>query len=234
MALQEELSSEVAEIFRRVWSERDGQVVPEDENLQLGNDAVKLDATVLYADLADSTVLVDGHSAQFAAETYKAFLRCAAKIIRSESGAITAYDGDRIMAVFVGGTKNTRAVRSALKINFAVKRIIHPLQSKQYPSAGFTLKHVVGIDTSPLYVARTGIRGANDLVWVGRAANYAAKLAALPEKFATYITSEVHTQMLEVGRTTNGRQMWESVRWNTFDNRSIYRSNWWWPLPSDG
>ena len=33
----------------------------------------------------------------------------------------------------------------------------------------------LGIDTSKLFVARTGIRKSNDLVWVGRAANYAAK-----------------------------------------------------------
>ena len=39
-------------------------------------------------------------------------------------------------------------------------------------------KQSVGIDTSELFVARTGIRRANDLVWVGRAANHAAKLSA--------------------------------------------------------
>jgi class 3 adenylate cyclase len=70
--------------------------------VKLGNDAVKLSATVLYADLADSTKLVDGHTKQFSAEIYKTFLHCAAKIIRSEDGVITAYDGDRVMAVFIG------------------------------------------------------------------------------------------------------------------------------------
>src|ERR1017187_2765125 len=35
-------------------------------------------ATVLNADLADSTKLVDGHAAFFAAEIYKTFLHCAA------------------------------------------------------------------------------------------------------------------------------------------------------------
>ena len=35
----------------------------------------------------------------------------------------------------------------------------------------------VGIDTCELFIARTGIRGSNDLVWVGHAANYAAKLS---------------------------------------------------------
>src|SRR5882762_7510078 len=116
MGLKEELNTEITAIFRSRWSERDGTVVPEDVDLQLRNDAVKLKATVLYADLADSTVLVDGYRPHFAAEIYKAFLHASAKIIRSESGVITAYDGDRIMAVYIGDSKNTSAVRTALKI----------------------------------------------------------------------------------------------------------------------
>jgi hypothetical protein len=34
-----------------------------------------------------------------------------------------------------------------------------------------------------------------DLVWVGRAANYAAKLSALPDSHPTYITKEVYDVM---------------------------------------
>ena len=74
---------------------------------------------------------------------------------------------------------------------------------------------MVGIDSSDLFVARTGVRGANDLVWVGRAANYAAKLATLPDSYPTYITQEVYGGMLEIGRTTSGRSMWDAVRWET-------------------
>jgi class 3 adenylate cyclase len=96
MALNDDLQNEVAAIFRAAWATRDGTVVPADDSLRLRNDAVELDATVLYADLADSTKLVDGHIPGFAAEIYKTFLHCAAKIIRQEGGTITAYDGDRI------------------------------------------------------------------------------------------------------------------------------------------
>src|SRR5258708_5088647 len=176
MATKDELVKEVAAIFKASWDMRDGTVVPADNSLKLGNDAVQLDATVLYADLADSTKLVDSHKATFAAEIYKTFLHCAAKIIRQEGGAITAYDGDRIMAVFIGNVKNTSAVRTAMKINSAVIQIIDPAMQSQYPGEAYRLKHVVGIDSSKLFVAKTGVRGAHDLVWVGKAGNYAAKL----------------------------------------------------------
>jgi class 3 adenylate cyclase len=229
MGLKDDLEKEVAEIFKAAWSERDGTVVPTDDSVKLGNDAVKLSATVLYADLADSTKLVDGHTKQFSAEIYKTFLHCAAKIIRSEDGAITAYDGDRVMAVFIGDRKNSRAAKTALSINWAMHNIVVSAKSKQYPDKGFVPKHVVGIDTSDLYVARTGVRGANDFVWVGRAANYAAKLAALPESHVSYITKEVFDALASDAKTSSdGRAMWEAVKWNTFDNRTIYRSSWSW------
>ena len=232
MPLKDDLQTAVATIFREHWTERAGIVVPAENSLRLGNDAIKLDATVLYADLADSTKLVDGYQRQFAAEVYKTFLHCAAKIIRDEGGEITAYDGDRVMAIFIGDSKNTSAVRAAMKINYAVQHIINSAMMAQYPNGSYVLKHVVGIDTSELYVARTGIRGANDLVWVGRAANHAAKLAALPEAFQTYITKEVFDVLnSNVTHHTDGTLVWEPVFWNTFDNRIIYRSNWRYVIP---
>lgn len=234
MGLKDNLETEVAESFNNKWEERQGEVVPEDVNLKLGNDAVNLDATVLYADLADSTKLVDGYKPWFAAEIYKTFLHCAAKIIRSHNGVITAYDGDRIMAVYIGETKNTSAVKSALKINYAALEIIRPAKKKKYPNNKYDLNHVVGIDTSNLFTARTGVRGANDLVWVGRAANYAAKLSSLAHDYATNITAEVYNKMNdEVKTSSDGRSIWDEATWAEFDGRQIYRSTWWWRVPND-
>lgn len=215
MALKEDLEAAVAKIFRDPWTERDGRVVPAPTDLGLGNDAVKLDATVLYADMADSTKLVDSKRASFAAEIYKSYLTCAAKIVKHEGGTITAYDGDRIMAVFLGDYKNTTAVRTALRINAAVINIINPALAKQYPNSDYRVRHHVGIDTSSLYVSRIGVRNDNDLVWVGRAANYAAKLCAIKEYNATFITEEVFKMLHESAKYGGDpRQlMWTERQW---------------------
>lgn len=227
--LGQQLEEEVKRIFRESWSDRDGQKVPESEDLQLGNDAVCLDGTVLYADLNGSTDMVNNYKPEFAAEVYKTYLHCAAKIIRDESGVITAYDGDRIMAVFIGDSKNTNAARCALKINYAVTEIINPAIKQQYSSTTFQLRQTVGVDTSSLFVARTGIRGANDLVWVGRAANYAAKLCSMPDgnPYPSVITADVYNLLNDSVKYSNGRSMWESHYW-TERSMSIYRSIWWW------
>ncbi len=232
MTFKTDLESEVKEIFESKWTVREGEVVPDPEDLQLGNDAVKLNATVLYADMADSTDLVDRHKHHFAAEVYKTYLRSAATIIKSEKGTITAYDGDRVMAVFLGNSKNTSAVRSAMKINYAVHNVINPLLKNQYPSATYQLKHVIGVDTSELFVARIGVRNDNDLVWVGRAANYAAKLCSLNSGYSTYITGAVFDSMgksVKYGGKDNSL-MWSKEVWKARNNIIIYGSSWWWPI----
>jgi len=230
MTLSDDLRQEIGAIFRESWSTRNGVKVPEPEELKLNNDAVELNATVLYADLAASTGLVDGYKRPFAAEIYKSYLHSAAKIIRSEGGTITAYDGDRIMATFIGDNKNTAAARTALKINFVVREVINPALKAQYVGTTYTLKQTVGIDTSRLFVARTGIRGSNDLVWVGRAANYAAKLCDLPPAYPTRITASVYNKLDNSVKFTNGKAMWEARSWTAMSGQTIYRSTWWWPV----
>ena len=230
MGFGDDLNAEVLKILQEEWSEREGRVVPESDDLKLGNDAVALNGTVLYADLDESTKLVDTEESWFAAEVYKCFLVCAARIIRSEGGEITSYDGDRIMAVFIGNGKNSNATRSALKINYVVQEIINPSIPKVYCGKSFSVRHVVGIDTSNLFVTRTGVRGANDLVWVGRAANYAAKLSA---RFGppTQITAEVYRMLDRASKYgDNGQNMWTRTRSPEIGNRPIYTSTWLWEV----
>ena len=230
MSLDDDLNSEVKKILGEMWTTRQGRVVPDPEDLGLGNDAVLLDGTVLYADLNDSTDLVDTKTPEFAAEVYKCFLTCAARIIRAEGGEITAYDGDRIMAVYIGDSRNSDAARTALKINYAVTKIINPAIRDQYPRTPYTVKHVVGIDTSNLFVARVGVRGDNDLVWVGRAANYAAKLSDRSGA-PSQITADVYNKLNKSSKFgSNDRNMWVPTTAPELGYQTIYTSTWWWSI----
>ncbi len=235
MGMTQDLTAEVDQIIRTDWKQRAGDRVPEAEEVKLGNDAVTLNATVLYADLAESTKLVGSFRHWFAAEIYKCYLVCACRIIRDRGGVITAFDGDRVMGVFIGDSKNSSAARAALAINHAVVQIINPRIRAYRPNdtnvAALTVRHAVGIDTGDLFIARTGIRGANDLVWVGRPANYAAKLCALRDgDYATYTTADVFSRLEKsVVTAIDGRPMWEQRTW-TSENCTVYRSNWNWAL----
>jgi class 3 adenylate cyclase len=231
MGLKDDLSAEVKSTFAQAWDVQNTDSVPAPEDLRLNaNHAKDLEkATVLYADLDGSTSMVDKYKWEFSAEVYKTFLRCASQIIRSEGGAITAYDGDRVMAIFTGGTKNTDAVRCALKINNAVSEIIQPAINAQY-TTDFKLSHVVGIDTSQLRTSRIGVRGDNDLVWIGRAANYAAKLTNESGR-PTWITKAVYDSMNDDVKFHNGQDMWQKAHWTSMNNMEVYSSTYWWKVP---
>lgn len=230
MSLKDDLSNEVAYILRSRWQIRDGYVVPDTSSLTMANEAVVIEAAVLYADMSESTNLVDQKTREFAAEIYKSFLLCAAKVVRKHGGDITAYDGDRIMAVFLGDTKESDATKAALQLNWARQEIIQPAIKAQYTNSSYVLKHTAGIDVSDLFVARTGVRGANDLVWVGRAANHAAKLCTLSNDYPTRITKEVFDALDPDLRSSGGKDMWEARSWTAMNNRDIFRSNWRWRI----
>jgi class 3 adenylate cyclase len=229
MALKEDLTAEVQSIFYDNWESTTGRVVPAPSSIGLGNKATFLEkAVVLYADLDGSTDMVDTKRWEFSAEIYKSFLHCAAKIMKAEGGTITAYDGDRIMAIFIHEAKYDAAARAALKLKWAVRNIIQPKMKAVYSTSSFEVAHTVGIDVSDLRAVRTGVRGDNDLVWVGRAANYAAKLTTLSSRFPTRITKAVFDQLSPALRTTKNQPMWEKVDWVAMENIPIYRSNWGW------
>lgn len=230
MSIIADIRSEIGNILRTSWATREGNKVPDTVDIELGNDAVKLAATVFYADLAESTNLVRSFKDWFAAEIYKCYLRCACRVIQNNGGTVTAFDGDRVMAVFIGDSKNTQAVGSALELNHAVTQVINPMVKEAYPSTSFEVRHVVGVDTGPLFIARTGVRGSNDLVWVGRAANYAAKLCSLRDgTYASWITADVFDKMQNSVKyskgDSGGEPMWEERSWAD-QGIKVYRSNW--------
>lgn len=130
------------------------------------------------------------------------------------------------MAIFSGEMKNTRAVRAAMKIHHAVKTIINPELKAFYTTSDFVVQHVVGVDTSQLRAARIGVRGYNDLVWIGRAANYAAKLTSLSEK-PLWVTKDVYENMADVVKIHNQNKtnMWTQRQWTPMNNMQIYCSS---------
>jgi class 3 adenylate cyclase len=230
MGIKEDLTKEVGTIFRSHWEDEATTAVPEAEDLRLNSNHSKTlkAAAVLYADIDGSTSMVDQYPWKFSAEVYKAYLRCASQVIKSQGGAITAYDGDRVMGIFVGDYPRTDAVRAALKINWAVEQIIRPTYKEHYPTtaASFVLKHVIGIDVSEIHAARIGVHGDNDIVWVGTAANHAAKLCTQTLK-PVWITKAVFDSMGKEARFANGVDMWTQYTWN---DKTIYGTSYTWGL----
>ena len=74
MSFDEELKKEVRSFFRTEWDVSNAKSIPKSEDIGLGNKAKKSELTMLYADMAESTNLVDNYEPLYAAEIYKSFL----------------------------------------------------------------------------------------------------------------------------------------------------------------
>ena len=73
------------------------------------------------------------------------------------------------------------------------------------------------------------MRNDNDLVWVGRAPNVAAKLSGIREgNYPTFITGDVYDKLMADVKVTNGRNMWEERSWKNQPVSRVFRSSWQW------
>jgi adenylate cyclase len=163
------------------------------------------------------------------------YLLCCTKIIAAHDGSITSFDGDRVMGIFIGDTKNSNAATSALKIRYAVKDIIKPKVEAYFASLSKTsweIDHSVGVDTSNILAVRAGQRGSNDLIWVGRSPNLAAKLSEIRDvTYKSYISEEVYRVLHESAKKggKDNKDMWTKCSYNWIGECwTIYKSSWWW------
>jgi len=234
MSLKDDLVNSVSRIIQQSWDVWDGRTVP-DTDVALEGGAVRLDATVLYADLAQSSRLATDFQQKTAAKVIRIFLYCMCRLITAHEGTITSFDGDRVMGVFLGDSKNSNAATCALKMNYVTLKIIQPKVKDYFTSlseAGFNISHCVGVDTSAIMAVRAGQRGSNDLVWVGRAPNLAAKLSEIRESpYYSYISEDVFSRLNESAKLcgVEKRLMWEQRSFQYIDEpMTVYRSSWYW------
>ncbi|MGW7134017.1 adenylate/guanylate cyclase domain-containing protein [Streptomyces bobili] len=237
MSLGDDIRSDVNKLAGTAWTIRNGYVVPGTDDVKLfSNDAVKLDAVYLYADLLGSTKLARGFQPETAGKVIRASLRTASKIIKSRGGEIRSYDGDRVMGIFIGDSMNSSAAKAALQINYAMHEIVQPGLYSKLPHLerdGFEPRMCVGIASGEAFIARAGVRDSSDLVSIGRAPNVAAKLSDIreTEQCRTYITADVYKRLNEDSRLSEGTDMWVSRDANIGgEHMTIYRSNYWWSL----
>lgn len=234
MALKDDIGRDIGNIFSTTWNSRDGQVVPKTEDVALANGAVKLDAVVLYADLANSTQLAREFPRSVAAKIVRAYLSSMTRLVKNASGVIRSFDGDRVMGVFVGNSKNTNAAKCALNMNYVLTQVLRPKAEGKFPSLlekDFKIEHCAGVASSDAFVVRGGVRGSNDLVFIGSSPNIAAKLSDIRNApWRSYITWKVYNNLKDSSKfDSEGKNMWVSVK-RTLGSVEwdCYKSSYWW------
>lgn len=217
MVWTDDLNSWVEDIYETKFDVREGLVVPDTDSVTLKDGAVKIDATFLYADLAGSSKLAQLCPWSTTAKIIRSYLYCAVKLIRAWSGEIRSFDGDRVMGVFMGGSKNTNASYCAREIDWTVTNVIDPKAKGHFQSVGnnsINIRHCVGLDTGESRAVRAGIRDNNDLIWVGKPPSFAAKLSDVRDyPYEVYISSRVYNSLAgSAKKSASGEEIWTAKK----------------------
>lgn len=224
------IETSVTNILKEPWAITDGRVVPKTEDVVMKNGGRRVEAAYLYADLAGSSKMADTLEKEATAKIIRAYINTAARILRHFGGEIRSFDGDRVMAIFMGGDKETKAVRAALAINWAVLDVLRfAIKENWTDGATFcNISHGIGIDTGEALIVRGGVRDNNDLISIGKAPNRAAKLSEIRGSYQLAITPAVYEAMDNtVAFTAEGKNLWvrASNRNDSGHNEVIFRSS---------
>ncbi|MFN7614451.1 MAG: adenylate/guanylate cyclase domain-containing protein [Phycisphaerae bacterium] len=191
---------------------RRGRKPPQTDRISMNDGGVIYDGTVLYADIVDSTALGESFGSIGAAKIIQSCVVGVCRLVSDWNGVVTAYDGDRVMAVFGGDDQENNAVSCAFSLAYLVEQVLNPLINEAFrlPSTARHLRCCCGIDTGEMLAVKIGLRGNTDLLWSGRPANYAAKLCAhrKPAR-CTVVTGRVFQRLDADLKRSNAATYWQ-------------------------
>ncbi|MEO9022751.1 MAG: hypothetical protein ABI290_11515 [Ginsengibacter sp.] len=230
MTLLDTLQTEVDNILGIDWQLREASEIPESEEIALANGAFKIQATFLYADLADVTVLAEKCSWGTTAKIIRAYLDISVRLILAHGGAVRSVRDHSVMGIFRGETPNTSAVNCARKIDWMVEKVLNTKAGMAFPSIGnnkLAIRHCIGIDTSDAWAVRSGSGSNNDLIWVGRAPEFAVQLSGIGKyPYSVYTSGDCFARLADIARKTGEANIWLEKRIKFGDEtHTVYRTN---------
>lgn len=228
MGRKQDIENAITGVLDTSFTEREGRVVPATGDVT-NNQAVKINAAFLYADLAGSATIWKSCPWDTTAKIIRAFLDSASRIIRANGGEIRSFDGDRVMGVFMGDYKCTYATRAAREIFWATDQVLAAkakIKFKSVKGANLHIKCAVGVDVGDARAVRGGIRASNDLIWIGRAPSMAAKLSDAREyPHCVFIHKDVHKVLGDAEKASGETNIWEPRNFQfAGDTHSLYRT----------
>jgi class 3 adenylate cyclase/predicted ATPase len=136
--------------------------------------------TVMFCDLADSTVLAGRLDAEDLREVIRSYQATAAEVVQRFAGHIAQYLGDGLL-VYLGWPEAheddaSRAVHAGLGIVEAIATTLNPRLARD---KGVRLSVRVGIHTGPVVVGAMGGDGRGESLATGETVNITARLEGL-------------------------------------------------------
>ncbi|MBM3210343.1 adenylate/guanylate cyclase domain-containing protein [Candidatus Saccharibacteria bacterium] len=212
MSLLIELQSEVNSFTSGNYTTVNKQGIPYPQDIPLGNQAAVLEATTLFVDVRQSSDITNSFRRQTAAKMMKAYFAGAVRIINQNNGQVRSFNGDGMLAIFIGASKDDHAVKAAMQLKYFVNNILEPKFRSYFANnmgalgGALNFSIGIGIDEGTIYAVRVGIKGTNDVAWIGRCTNTSAKLSGVADAIA--ITDSVYKKLSNTRIFSNGVHMW--------------------------
>ncbi|MCR9154387.1 MAG: adenylate/guanylate cyclase domain-containing protein [Bacteroidetes bacterium] len=228
MALKDDLTNKISSYFNEPYEIEETKLIPGTDysKLTFGNKALVSELAFMFADIRNSSELHSTYGFKTAARIYQSFHDITVRVVESQEGKVRAFDGDRVMGVFAGDYKCSNAATAAMKIKWAVENILNSELTTP-------IKVGMGVDYGNTLITKVG-KGRdsnnNDLVWIGKACNYASHLSGYG-KNQTILTTRAYNK-IAIKKSSKGEEMWTKSQLTLKDNTviDVYKSNWGWVI----
>jgi adenylate cyclase len=237
MATNEEILTKINEYLIESYTHSDTDIVPKKDDLTFGNSVKEIShVVVFYVDMRKSRKILSDASSFWSVKIHKAFLSAVSYCIERRSGDLRSFNGDGLLAFFIGENDASRAVRAAMDVKGFVLEINKILTTNNINHVDFG----IGIAQGTIIVAKSGKSGDDqtrqDLIWVGLPVYVAVELSELGKSNRNiWISNVVLNSVSDQGDTLsvlkdNGDWIW-FYEHKTLNNgyQKVHHTTWYYP-----
>lgn len=168
MVANQEIAEKIKGYLTESYTPSNANVVPKKADLTFGNSVKKMPhVKVFYIDMRKSRKILFDASTFWSVKIHKAFLGGVTHCLENREGHLRSFNGDGLLAFFIGKNAASRAVRAAMDIKGFVLEINKILKNNGINNIDFG----IGIAQGKVIVAKSGKAGDDqtrqDLIWVG-------------------------------------------------------------------
>lgn len=237
--LKDDIYNSVNSILDDHMDVKDVSTVPsiEDRQLTFGLSGKRFNNVCFFIDMRGSTKILEKHNANVVIKIHKAFFITILKIVNALDGEVRSFNGDSILAFFVGNDSNTieSAIEAAMKVKYMLLIDENSLKEKVLRKYDTEIDIGIGLDIGTTTVAKVGYSAKNskDLIWIGSNVNHSVKISDnrnRPNNIA--ITKRLYDNLTNTAKfSTKGKNMWQqsSCRYND-KNEVIHITDYYWQV----
>ena len=191
--------------------------VPERQDIKLAAEAIQIEATALSIDIRQFSGLTNAFGRQVVVKMLRAFFEGSVKIVEASAGTVADFNGDGMIVLFTGADRTERAFRAASQIRWFLGEVLRPRFAGYFESDQVLKARIeefdagCGLDDGLVLIGRVGADGFNDIAWVGRCVNTAAKACKLAGSAKPIIATHEVYERLDASAFASG------VSWTPID-----------------